>query len=107
MGKGTINVSSLQGKHQYYLRFPRKKTQKKYDTPFSPCPNRSYLRSIHTFVARGGGRAGSCVQPVGSAESHRGASAVCARSYGGLRGDLFWRDGPWPRLERATNLHSS
>ena len=49
---------------------PRKKTQKKYDTLFSPCPNRPNVRSLHAFVARGSGRSGSCVGPVWPAESH-------------------------------------
>src|SRR6266487_3286262 len=50
--------------------FPRKKTQKKYDTPFSSCPNCPNLCSLHALVARRSGRCGACVQPIGPPESH-------------------------------------
>src|SRR5450631_3326121 len=76
----------LKGEKSSLFHIPRKKTHNQYDTAFRPYPNRPNIRSLHALVARRSSRSGSCVQSVRPAESHRGARAICSRSYGGLRG---------------------
>src|SRR5438876_4773659 len=78
--EGGVNRPETGKRHQkcVFLRreklkmflFSRKKTQKKYDTGFSSCPNSPKLRSIHPLVAGRSGCRGSCVHPVGPPESH-------------------------------------
>ena len=69
-GKRDNNCVFLTRERLILRTFPRKKTQKKYDTPFSSCPNCPNLCSLHALVARRSGRCGACVQPIGPPESH-------------------------------------
>ncbi len=69
-GKKQKKSVFMKGEKSRMFLFPRKKTQKKYDTGFSSCPNSPKLRSIYSLVAGRSGCRGSCVHAVGPPESH-------------------------------------
>src|SRR5260370_16790235 len=70
--------------------FPRKKTQKKYDTSISPCPNCSNICSFNAFMARRSGGSCSHSPPLFAAQNHPRATGDFSPSAGGTTRQCFF-----------------